>query len=94
MAELRVYLGDSFLCRAINPELAGETIALKDIIRARSQRRRELRTTLAEREATVEALLRLRRGEERGPEMLFPEPEPATSSTPLARPRLKSYFNE
>src|SRR5207247_1667815 len=56
IAELRVYFGDSFLCRAINPELAGETIGLKDIIRARNQRRRELRTTLAAREATVEAV--------------------------------------
>jgi len=93
LAELRVYFGESFLCRAINPELAGETVALKDIIRARNQRRRELRTTLAEREATVEALLRLRRGEEPDPEQLFPEPELA-SSTPPVRPRLKSYFNE
>jgi len=59
VAELRVYFGESFLCRAINPELAGETVALKDIIRARNRRRRELRTTLAEREATVEALLSL-----------------------------------
>src|SRR6266516_613005 len=86
IAELRVYFGDSFLCRAINPELAGETIGLKDIIRARNQRRRELRTTLAEREATVEALLRVRRGEELRPEPepLFAEPETA-SSTPPAR---------
>src|SRR5438034_1138635 len=38
MAELRVYFGDTFLCRAINPELAGETIGLKDIIRARNAR--------------------------------------------------------
>ena len=93
MAELRVYFGDSFLCRAINPELAGETVALKDIIRARNRRRRELRTTLAEREATVEALLRLRRGEELRPEPLFPAPDPA-STVPAARPRLKSYYNE
>ena len=93
MAELRVYLGDTFLCRAINPELVGETIGLKDIIRARNRRRRELRTTLAEREATVEALLRLRRGEDPHPELLFSEPEPA-SSKPPARSRLKSYFNE
>src|SRR4029453_10533551 len=40
MAEVRVFFGDQFLCRAINPELAGETIALKDIIRARNQHRR------------------------------------------------------
>jgi putative transposase len=92
MAELRVYLHDEFVCRAINPELAGETVALKDIIRARNRRRRELRTTLAEREAMVEALLRLRRGEEAPPEQLFPESDP--TSTPPARPRLKSYYNE
>src|SRR2546430_14711432 len=56
LAELRVYFGDTFLCRAICPELAGETIALKDIIRARNVHRRQLRATLADREATVEAL--------------------------------------
>ena len=32
LAELRVYFADAFICRAICPELAGETIALKDII--------------------------------------------------------------
>ena len=93
MAEVRVYFGDNFLCRAINPELAGETVALKDIIRARNRRRRELRATLVEREATVEALLRLRRGEEADPAPLFAEPDPASSPAP-ARPRLKSYYNE
>jgi putative transposase len=93
MAEVRVYFGEHFLCRAINPELAGETVALKDIIRARNRRRRELRATMAEREATVEALLHLRRGEEANPEPVFAEPDPA-SMTPPARPRLKSYYNE
>ena len=78
------------MTRAINPELAGETVALKDIIRARNHRRRELRATLAEREATVEALLGLRRGDDPAP---LAEPEPA-SSAPPARPRLKSYLNE
>jgi putative transposase len=57
MAEVRVYFHDEFVCRAINPELAGETVALKDIIRARNRRRRELRDMLVERQATVEALL-------------------------------------
>ena len=54
--------------------------ALKDIIRARNRRRRELRTTLAEREATVEALLRLRRGEESRPRAALPEPDPASTA--------------
>ena len=92
MAELRVYFHDEFVCRAINPELAGETVALKDIMRARNQRRRELRTTLAERQATVEALLGLRRGVE--PELPFAEPESSDTAPQPARPRLKRYFNE
>jgi len=93
MAEVRVYLGETFVCRAINPELAGETIALKDIIRARNQRRRELRATLNERQAMVEALLGLRAGAER--EALLAEPEPPAANPPTPeRPRLKRYYNE
>jgi putative transposase len=92
VAELRVYLHDEFVCRAINPELAGETVALKDIMRARNQRRRELRTTLAGRQATVEALLGIRRGVE--PELLVAELEPSYAAPQPPRPRLKRYFNE
>jgi putative transposase len=87
MAEVRVYFGETFLCRAINPELAGETIALKDIIRARNEHRRQLRATLTEREATVEALLQIRRGQEPlFDESLKVDPE-ALASVP-AKPRL------
>jgi putative transposase len=95
MAELRVYFGDAFLCRAINPELAGETVALKDIMRARNQRRRELRTTLTERAATVEGLLQLRRGSPDPEPLPLAEPlEPVADSALPARPRLKRYYNE
>jgi len=45
LAELQVQFGDGFLCRAINPELAGETVALKDIIRARKCSRTYIRVT-------------------------------------------------
>jgi putative transposase len=92
MAELRVYFGGAFLCRAICPELAGETIALKDIIRARNQRRRELRPTLVDREATVEVLLQLRRGPDAQPSL--PEGEAPTGPPPVTRSRLKRYFND
>jgi putative transposase len=93
MAEVRVYPGETFVGRAINPELAGATIALKDIIRARNQRRRELRATLNERQAMVEALLGLRAGAER--EALLAEPEPPAANPPTPeRPRLKRYYNE
>src|SRR5258708_5978426 len=37
MSELRVYFGDTFLCRAITPELAGVTMRLKDIIPATNE---------------------------------------------------------
>jgi len=95
MAEVRVFFRDQFLCRAINPELAGETIALKDIIRARNQHRRQLRTTLADRETTIEALLALRRGSELlAPEPLLPDPEASSQMSVPARPRLKRYFND
>jgi len=95
MAELRVYFGDTFLCRAINPELAGETIGLKDIIRARNAHRRQLRATLADREATVEALLQIRRGQlPLAPEPLTTESEATVSSPTPAKPRLKRYFND
>jgi putative transposase len=92
LAELRVYLGETFLCRAICPELAGETIALKDIIRARNAHRRQLRATLADRAATVDALLGLRRGAE--PEPLASELELPASPPPPSRPRLKRYLND
>jgi len=95
MAEVRVFFGGQFLCRAINPELAGETIALKDIIQARNQHRRQLRTTLADREATIEALLALRRGSESvAAEPLLPDSEAPPQISVPARPRLKRYFND
>jgi putative transposase len=42
MAEIRVFAGAGFLCRAICPELAGTTVSLKDITAARNARRRGL----------------------------------------------------
>ena len=78
--------------RRLFPELASEIVALKDIIRARNRRRRELRATLAEREATVEALLRLRRGEDADPAPLFARARSGQRAP--AWPRLKRYFNE
>jgi putative transposase len=63
MAEIRVFHGECFLCRAVCPELAGETIPLRDVLRARGQRRRELRAVLTDRKKTVDALLDLRRGD-------------------------------
>ena len=63
MAEIRVFHDNRFLCRAICAELAGETISLRDIIRARNRRRRDLHQILQERARMVDVLLEVRRGD-------------------------------
>ena len=61
-AEIRVFHEDKFLCRAVCAELAGETVPLREILRARNRRRRELRGVLRDRESAVNTLLYLKRG--------------------------------
>ncbi|MFC4010708.1 Mu transposase C-terminal domain-containing protein [Nonomuraea purpurea] len=61
ITEIRVYLRtldeEKFLCRAICPDLAGETVSLKEITAARNARRKHLRGQLTTRTAVVDALL-------------------------------------
>jgi putative transposase len=97
MAEIRIFHDQRFLCRAICAELAGETIALRDIMRTRNRRRRHLRHTLQARARTVEALLAAHRGDGHTDEpgvsdaaAMLPESTPANGPTP----RLKRYIHE
>jgi putative transposase len=53
LAELRVFFENRFVCRAICPELSGQTVSLKEIVAARQARRRQLRGELVERETLV-----------------------------------------
>jgi putative transposase len=55
MAEIRVFHQDRFLCRAVYAELAGATVPFREILRARNQRRRELRGVLWDRQAAVDS---------------------------------------
>lgn len=90
MAEIRVFHQDRFLCRAICQELAGREVGLKDIVRARNERRRQLRTGIAERNAVVDAFLAIPQPTS---ELAMTTPEtPETSETSV--PRLKRYYNE
>ncbi len=91
LGELRVFHDGRFLCRAVCPELAGETVSLKEIISARDQRRRALRAQLTERAAVVEALTAYRRADAGAD--ASPSPAPTTATPPLTR-RLKRYRNE
>lgn len=93
MAEIRVFHEDRFLCRAICPELAGETVPFREIVRARNQRRRELRGILRDRQGAIDALLEIKRGDvtEKGNGPTAPaEKTNAKESTPT----LKRYRNE
>jgi putative transposase len=97
MAEIRVFHDHRFLCRAICAELAGETISLRDIIRARNRRRRDLRQTLQERSRTVEVLLEARRGDGHSDELTqidAPAFTPEAQTASVHTPRLKRYINE
>ncbi len=62
MGEIRVFYKDRFLCRAISSELAGEMMPLRDIIRTRNRRRKELRSILHVRQKLVDTLLQLKQG--------------------------------
>lgn len=87
LAEIRVFYEERLLCRAVCPELAGTTIGLKDLVRARDARRRELRAGITERSKLVELLL----GVHADAPMQVPPAEEAPSSP---TPRLKRYHNE
>ncbi|MBV8315485.1 MAG: transposase, partial [Planctomycetaceae bacterium] len=63
IAEVRVFHEGRFVCRAVCQELAGETVPLREVIRARERRRRELRRTIQDRRQVVESLLEARRGD-------------------------------
>lgn len=62
VAEVRVFHEGCFVCRAVCQELAGETVPLREVIRARDRRRRELRQTIQDRRKLVDSLLEARRG--------------------------------
>lgn len=89
MAEVRVFYQERFLCRAVCAELAGATVSLREILRARPHRRQDLRRVLRDRHRTVEALLERKRGE-----ITTPEDASPSLSNPLPRHTLKRYHNE
>jgi putative transposase len=88
LAEIRVYHNNSFLCRAICQELAGEIVSLKDIIRARQKRKRELRKTIAERKSLMDTLL------EKPKRDTIQKPTIKPEKNPPKKHRLKLYKND
>jgi putative transposase len=84
-----VFYHDRFLCRAICQELAGQTVSLKEIQKARETRRKQVKAGLSTRAALVEQLLAVHQQEPPKPETPAKEPVETTG-----RPRPKRYINE
>ena len=88
MAVIHVFYQDRFLCCAICQELSGQTVSLKEIEKARSERRKQVRAGLSSRAAVVEQFIVIHQEETPIPRVQVSEPEP------VGRPRLKGYINE
>lgn len=91
MAEIRVFQGERFLCRAICQELAGETVSFKEILAARVERRRTLQATIRGRRSLIDQIL--------VPPQTVQEPAPASAShstghRPGGASRLRRYEHE
>ncbi len=90
LAEIRVFHRERFVARAVCAELAGRTLALKDLTAARNARRRELRRGIRERDSVVDRLLAVH---EPG-YSAHPPAAPDTPAESAPRPRLKRYREE
>jgi len=88
MAVIYVFYQDRFLCCAICQELSGQTVSLKEIEKARSERRKQVRAGLSSRATVVEQFIAIHQEETPIPRVQVSEPEP------VGRPRLKGYINE
>jgi putative transposase len=91
MAEIRVYYRETFLCRAICAELAGEQVSLKEIIQARTKQRKHIRTVLHDRTRTLKEALGETQQRSEPEAFLPPDPLPEPPRSPS---RLKRYINE
>ncbi len=88
LAEIHVFYQDRFLCRAICQELAGQTVSLKEIEKARSERRKQVRAGLTTRAAVVEHFLAVHQEE------IPASPVQGSKPETVGQPRLKGYINE
>lgn len=90
VGEVRVFHRNTFLCRAISPEHAGQSITLKDVQAARVAYRRRLAGKIRETTARVADFL---------PAMHLtgpsapPAPDLAPAPAPKC-PRLRTYFED
>jgi putative transposase len=89
MGEIHVFYHDRFLCRAICAELSDRKVSLKEIEKARSKRRKQVRAGLGARAAMVNRYVEMHQERPSAPKTVVAEPVAAE-----VPPRLKRYINE
>ena len=90
IGEIRVYHQDTFLCRAIAPELAADSISFQEFQAARTRRRRDLKQQLRNRRSLADALPEDNRYLPTEPARL----EPATPNTAPPQHGLRLYATD
>src|SRR6266567_5452318 len=85
MAVIRVFHQERFVCRAICQELSGQTVSLKEIEKARSLRRKQVRAELGTRAALVDRFVEIHHEPTPEPKTRVSEPAPGDS-----RPQLEA----
>ena len=88
LAEIMVYSNNIFLCRAICAELADQTLTLKSLVKARNDRRKELRTAITSRSAIVDRFISIHHPKE------APDTVPSETINKKGDKKLKRYENE
>lgn len=88
LGEIRVFFQGKFLCKAICPELSNKVVSLKEIIRARQKRKRNLRKTLTDRKTLLDSIL------EDIPDRVPTTRKKQKQETPDRKHKLKLYRNE
>lgn len=86
MAEIRVYLHDQFVCRAICQELEPSSVSLQEIISARNHHRRSLRQQIKAHEQIINTYLDVHKPAIQLRSPVLTEPPPTM--------KLKRYANE
>ena len=89
LAEVRLFHRGAFLCRAIAPELAGQTVSLKEVVAARNLQRRTVRDRVRSRRALAEQLIDLRQGRPSA----VTSPKPKAAAMPRAS-TIKRYRSD
>ncbi len=89
MGEIHVFYQDRFLCRAVCAELSDQKVTLKEIEKARTERRKQVRAELKTREALVNRYVEIHHAPSAAPKTVVVEPVPVE-----ARPKLKRYIND